>query len=540
MARRRRGGALTALVEAHREQQRQQWAQQRAWEAAQRQQAKTYRAAQRAAAGAQKAALAAYQNTREAEAARQTADLEQRINTLRGILVAGAAAPAFQIARLRTAAPTAAFSPGILARPVPMPDPTRYQVPPLTALQSMSPAARRKHEEENRRARSRYEHDWHAAQAAEAERRRRLDAFHRQHLAWLQEQQRRAAEHNAQVDALAQRLEAGQSDAVAEYFAAVLYSGEAWPAQFPRRVTTAWDSDARQLIVDWQLPPFDIVPDVTRIRYVKSSDEYKPIALSAAQRAALYRDVVCQSSLRVIADAFRADYRGHLDSVAFNGYVTGRDSATGQHMDRCLITAMIRRDDLRGVQLTQVDAGDCLAALRGQISPRPERLVSVRPGRRPESVSGAAMLSGEGEDPDVDLYEMDPEQFEELVADLFHARGLNVMTTARTGDEGVDVMAEDPDPITGGLIIIQVKRYRATVSPSVVRELYGAVQHHGATKGILVTTSGFGPGSHEFARDKPLTLIGGVELVDLLARHGLPGRLGAATDSAADLRISAD
>jgi restriction system protein len=263
---------------------------------------------------------------------------------------------------------------------------------------------------------------------------------------------------------------------------------------------------------------------------VKASDEYKRITLPVGQRIALYRNVLSQSCLRVIADAFRADYRGHLDSVAFNGYVVGRDGATGQPVERCVVTAMIRLDDVRGVRLTEVDAVDCLAAFRGQVSSRPEKLVPVRPGRRPDSLSGLVMGSGEDENDDVDLYQMEPDQFEELVADLFHARGLRVMTTARTGDEGVDVMAEDPDPITGGLIVIQVKRYRATVSPNVVRELYGTVQHRGAIKGILVTTSGFGPGSHEFARDKPLTLIGGVELVDLLVRHGLPGRLGSADD----------
>jgi restriction system protein len=116
---------------------------------------------------------------------------------------------------------------------------------------------------------------------------------------------------------------------------------------------------------------------------------------------------------------------------------------------------------------------------------------------------------------------MDPGQFEELVADLFRARNLEVTTTGRSGDGGVDVAALDPDPLTGGLILIQVKRYRATVAPSVVRDLYGVVQHRGATKGILVTTSGFGPGSYEFAQGKPLTLINGAELTDLLARHGL-------------------
>ena len=80
--------------------------------------------------------------------------------------------------------------------------------------------------------------------------------------------------------------------------------------------------------------------------------------------------------------------------------------------------------------------------------------------------------------------------------------------------------------IRGGKIVVQVKRYRNTVPPSAVRDLYGTVQDAGANKGVLVTTSKFGPGSHTFANGKPLELISGRELVDLLHRHGLRGRLG--------------
>ncbi|SNY62277.1 restriction endonuclease [Paractinoplanes atraurantiacus] len=183
---------------------------------------------------------------------------------------------------------------------------------------------------------------------------------------------------------------------------------------------------------------------------------------------------------------------------------------------------MIRREDLTGVHLTEVDAAACLRQLRAQVSARPERLEAVRPARRVHHSAAPLDDDRAGHD----LYQMDPERFEDLVADLFRARGLQVVTTARSGDGGVDVEAQDPDPITGGLIVIQVKRYRATITPSVVRDLYGTVQHRGATKGILVTTSGFGPGSYEFAGGKPLTLISGAELADLLARHGISGHLG--------------
>ncbi|WP_323180534.1 TerD family protein [Streptomyces sp. NBC_00102] len=63
--------------------------------------------------------------------------------------------------------------------------------------------------------------------------------------------------------------------------------------------------------------------------------------------------------------------------------------------------------------------------------------------------------------------------------------------------------------------------------PTAVRDLYGTVQDAGANKGVLVPTSGFGPGSHAFAQGKPLELVAGSELVDLLQRHGLRGWLGS-------------
>jgi restriction system protein len=96
---------------------------------------------------------------------------------------------------------------------------------------------------------------------------------------------------------------------------------------------------------------------------------------------------------------------------------------------------------------------------------------------------------------------------------------MEVMTTERTGDGGVDVRAMDPDPIRGGKLIIQVKRYNNTLPPAPVRDLYGTVLHEGATKGILVTTAEFGPSAQEFAKGKPLGLIGGKQLADLLARY---------------------
>lgn len=85
---------------------------------------------------------------------------------------------------------------------------------------------------------------------------------------------------------------------------------------------------------------------------------------------------------------------------------------------------------------------------------------------------------------------------------------------------GVDAVAFDPDPIRGGKIVIQAKRYAYTVGVSAVRDLYGTLMNEGANKGILVTTSDYGPDAYEFANGKPITLLNGANLMHLLEKHG--------------------
>jgi len=124
---------------------------------------------------------------------------------------------------------------------------------------------------------------------------------------------------------------------------------------------------------------------------------------------------------------------------------------------------------------------------------------------------------------------MDWEDFEHLIRELFGQEfsnnGGEVKVTQASRDGGVDVVAFDPDPIRGGKIVIQAKRYTNTVGVSAVRDLYGTVMNEGATKGILVTTSDFGPDAYQFAKGKPLTLLNGGNLLHLLEKHGHRARI---------------
>src|SRR5260370_38389131 len=93
------------------------------------------------------------------------------------------------------------------------------------------------------------------------------------------------------------------------------------------------------------------------------------------------------------------------------------------------------------------------------------------------------------------------------MTNLFSKMGVETRLTQASRDGGVDCVAWDMRPIVGGKGIVQAKRYKHTVGVSAVRDLYGTVLNEGASKGILVTTSGYGTGSSQFAEKKPVQLI---------------------------------
>ncbi|MCX4759259.1 restriction endonuclease [Kitasatospora purpeofusca] len=527
MAGRRNNGVLAVWAEAQRQEQRREEARWRAQAAEQRRWEREQREAQKTAARGEREAQRAYQQSREAEAARRTAELDGRVEELRGLLAAGLDRPAFRAQSLLAPRPVPPFEPGRLGEPVPMPDQARYQVPPPDRAQARNPGVRQQYEQYVAQARARFEQDWYAAQAAEAERQRRLGEYHGQYLEWVARFRREDEERAARTEESLRRLRSGEAEAVQEYFSAVLYASAGWPEGFPHRLVAAWEASSRQLVVNWELPGPDVVPATGRVRYVKADDREAEVARPATERKALYREVLAQSALRVVTELYRADGDGLLASVVLNGFVRGIDPATGREAERFLTTVTVDRAEFSGLTLDRVAAVECFQGLGGVLSARPERLDEVRPDRLPETVGGS--VAGQGGEDDPDLFEMDPIEFEELIAELFRLRGFRVMTTARSGDAGVDVVAEDLDPVTGGRIVIQAKRYRSTVSPTAVRDLDSTVRHHGAIKGILVTTAGFGPGSYEYIRNKPLTLVSGPELVELLAEQGLRGRLGERT-----------
>ena len=344
---------------------------------------------------------------------------------------------------------------------------------------------------------------------------------------FLQKQQAQ----NAAVDRQKDNYLTGSPDAILAYCDMVLSDSD-YQEFFPQEFELDYNPETKIIVVDYSLPAPEDIPTLQEVKYIASRDELSEKHLSESQRDKLYDELLYQITLRTIHELFEADVINAIASVIFNGHVCSIDKSTGQEVNPCVLSIQTRREEFIAINLSNVDPKACFKQLKGIGSSKLHSLTSVAPivkvrrddGRFISSYDVACQL-----DEGYNLASMDWEDFEHLIREIFakefSSTGGEVKVTQASRDGGVDAVAFDPDPIRGGKIIIQAKRYTNTVGVAAVRDLYGTVMNEGATKGILVTTSDYGPDAYEFISNKPLTLLNGANLLYLMEKHGHKARI---------------
>jgi restriction system protein len=327
--------------------------------------------------------------------------------------------------------------------------------------------------------------------------------------------------HNAAVFELQHGLEENEHSAIVRYFKLVIdHSLEGEPDAVSAEV--GYGPDSRHLVVDLELPELSVIPEETGFRYVKSADRIDRIIRPPVKRKAIYANLLCQVALKCIDTVFRGGPSSAAECLTLNGMLDTIDPATGQRVRVCLLSVRITSDAFHTLNLGQVQPEHCLRSLKASVSRAPAELLPVKPLIEldtvdPRFVTTLDVMSELDHRPN--LMELTPTEFEGLITNLFATMGLDTRQTRPSRDGGVDCVAFDGRPIFGGKVVIQAKRYKNTVGVSAVRDLFGTVQNEGASKGILVTTSGYGKAAFEFAKGKPLELLDGANLLHLLAEH---------------------
>lgn len=342
------------------------------------------------------------------------------------------------------------------------------------------------------------------------------------------------SQYNGGLDNLRTEYEAIELKAVEEYNRLVLARSE-YPFSFSKDFQIEYNPDAKLFALDYQLPTIDVVPDLKEEKFIKAKGEVKVTTITEKQRKDIYEALLYAMIIRTIHEIFEADTVNAINTVALNGWVTSVSKATGNDETRCIATISVNKEAFLKINLANVDVKECFKSLKGIGSAKLSDLVPVAPvidlnRQDPRFIESYNVVEHISEGDNLAL--MSWEDFEHLIRELFEkefsANGSEVRVTQASRDGGVDAVIHDPDPIRGGTIVIQAKRYTNTVGVSAVRDLYGTVQHEGALKGILITTSNYGSDAYDFAKGKPLTLMNGGNLIHLLERHGRKARINLA------------
>ncbi|MEX0806461.1 MAG: restriction endonuclease [Candidatus Binatia bacterium] len=102
--------------------------------------------------------------------------------------------------------------------------------------------------------------------------------------------------------------------------------------------------------------------------------------------------------------------------------------------------------------------------------------------------------------------------FEEFVARAFREMGYSVEITPISGDHGIDLLMRKDHQ----LVVVQCKRWNASIGEPVIREFYGSLMGAGAQSGYIITTGAFTSQAYSFVQDKPIQLVDLDALINLV------------------------
>lgn len=291
-----------------------------------------------------------------------------------------------------------------------------------------------------------------------------------------------------------------------------------------KKINMEYQSETSTLIIDYDLPNNHEIPNEvvnTRLDWCK---------MPITKEKKLYDSIIYSITLRTLAEICHYDDKKYIQHICFNGKVKDRSPFTGQTEEKYILSVNVSREQIESLNLEFVDPKECFKHLKGVSASKLYEQTEIRPIITPSFTDKRFVKAKNVETTQyTNLAEMDWEEFEHLVRQVFEwefsDKGGEVNVTQSSRDGGVDAIVFDPDPIRGGKIIIQAKRYTNTVPVSAVRDLYGTIINEGANKGILITTSDYGPDSYKFAQGKPITLLNGGHLLYLMEKHGRHARI---------------
>lgn len=271
----RRKGLASMLPQMNREAERARMAQTRSQLAAVRRAEAAQKAYQRAQASDEKERKRLYAESRLADVELDNEDLAEQVRSLEHLLVDSLKTDPFvELDQLKTPPDLPVWDPGPLHHPEPPPVRPVPPAPP-SGIHRLSSKAK----EDHAKALTAHEAAWQGAIAAHAQ--RETDRETALHAAWNDHQTRTAQAEAAntarhtEIDELKSKIASADPEGIRSYFGLVLESSN-YPEHITPQTRLAYVPESKQLVVEYELPTFAVVPEVAGYKYVKAGDKVTP------------------------------------------------------------------------------------------------------------------------------------------------------------------------------------------------------------------------------------------------------------------------
>lgn len=124
-----------------------------------------------------------------------------------------------------------------------------------------------------------------------------------------------------------------------------------YPMDFPKTFRIAYIPEAKELVIDYELPQPSVIPTVIKYTYVKTKDTIKELYTDNYEATNIYYRLLEAVSIRVCHEIFKADICCHIDNIVFNGFVMATYESTGKDSHAYLISIRVQKDLFLSIDL---------------------------------------------------------------------------------------------------------------------------------------------------------------------------------------------
>ena len=193
-----------------------------------------------------------------------------------------------------------------------------------------------------------------------------------------------------------------------------------------------------------------------------------------------------------------------MKSITYNGWVNYINPATGRETRACIVSIQVTASEFKSINLAAVDPKACFRSLKGVGSSQLHAMAPIAPliqlNKEDRRFVASADVA-ETLDAGTNIASIGWEEFEHLIPRNIRT-GVFQQRRRSEGHPGKVAMAAlmlshlTPILFVAARSLSKPSGIRMSSAFPLSRDLYGAVTNERAIKGILVTTSSFGPDAY--------------------------------------------